>query len=212
MPDWLNALMPGNRGPAQQAMGNLPVMMPGGGTTGAPLQGAGGLQPGQHPMLPPTQIGMVPGVPGSMGLNPGGAPAPVGAPMPGGGAGVPPQPGAPQPGDHGGHPDSSQWRNLPGYGMLQMLQHMQTTNPDVFNRLMQSGWAQRFGITPDNLGTMESRQQAKADALGRTWNPPQMFGGLPAPTAPAPAATPASIQAPVAPQAPGASSYQLPTY
>lgn len=35
-----------------------PIMTPGGGTTGAPLQ-------------PPTQVGMVPGVPGSMAINPG---------------------------------------------------------------------------------------------------------------------------------------------
>jgi hypothetical protein len=42
-----------------------PVMTPGGGGTGAPLQGG---------------VGMVPGVPGSMGLNPGAAPAPTPAP------------------------------------------------------------------------------------------------------------------------------------
>lgn len=51
--------------PTQGGMdGGGPVMTPGGGGTGAPLQGP--------PALPSPQVGMVPGVPGSMGLNPGG--------------------------------------------------------------------------------------------------------------------------------------------
>ena len=49
-----NALAPGMGIPLQ-----APVMTPGGGMTGAPLQGN-----------PTQQVGMIPGVPGSMGLNP----------------------------------------------------------------------------------------------------------------------------------------------
>jgi hypothetical protein len=110
-----------------------------------------------------------------------------------------------------GPADPSQWRNLPGYGMLQMLQHMQTQNPDIFNHMMQSPWAQKFGITADNLGSMESRQQARSDAMGGNWTPHQFFGQLPPATAPgAPAQPPASIQAPVPAPVPG--SNQLPTY
>lgn len=107
-------------------------------------------------------------------------------------------------------PDPSQWRNLPGYGLISSLQQMQTSNPNFFSQIIGSPMAQHFGITADNLGTIQSREQARAEAFGRQWNPPGSNALLPpAQGLPTPVGqTPVASSAPKPPPP----NYQLPSY
>lgn len=230
-------------GPIVPGQGRTPgpgQAIPMGAPTGAPVT----LQPGQMPMQgenyqyqgfqQPSQTGMG-GAPNTQfPLNPG-----MGGPIHGqqqwGG-----QPDG-QFGGHDGYGDQGQWggQNALGGGILQqpfyqLLQTIQTRNPDLFGRLMQSGFAQRFGITPQSIAAMgQQGPQQGGQAFGgqpqwgqpdqyrrHQWGPPvAMPGGgttgAPLQPSPLPPVQGGMITAPVVsqtPVAPPAGSYQLPTY
>lgn len=108
------------------------------------------------------------------------------------------------------------WQGLPGRGLLEMLGRMQTERPDMFQQLI-GKFGEKFGITPDNLGTMQSRQDVRQQYRqpggfnnGAGMQPPQqpaLVSAMPAPMAatsglpaPAPAAPLAPVTTAVMPQ------------
>lgn len=105
------------------------------------------------------------------------------------------------PGAMGQGPHS--WSGMPGNGLLQMLQRVQAADPARFAAFMQSPMAARFGLTPDNLAGMQSKQ----DFRQQFQNQHHMGFGMMPPQGMPPVATGAPIMgapaAPVAPQPAG---------
>lgn len=87
---------------------------------------------------------------------------------------------------HGGN-GMNPWQGAPPQGLLQMLQRVQMADPTRFAQLMAGHAASRFGITPDNLGGMQSRQDIRQGMMPQ--HPQVMPGQMPvnpaAPVAPA---------------------------
>lgn len=174
-----------------------PVMTPGGGTTGAPLQA-----PPQGPMsnpantspganllrilslasgLHPQGIGMVPGVPGSVAVNP--APAPVSMP-PTPAPVVAPAPAPVAVATPNARPDFSSYipqglaMALSRLASTGMLDHILGNSQGFTNMLS------RFGLTPDQVqaqgfdpSQLYTRQMARADY--RAGNTPAAPGMIP---------------------------------
>lgn len=76
------------------------------------------------------------------------------------------------------------WKMAPPQQLLQRLIAMQAQNPDRFAQMMGRPGISRFGITPENLATMQSRQDLRAQAMA----PFKAMGRPMAPAAPAMAA------------------------
>lgn len=53
-------------------------------------------------------------------------------------------------------PDWMQAMQGGGGGILDMVRGLQASNPALFGQLMDSRFASRFGLTPDNVGGMQS--------------------------------------------------------
>lgn len=146
--------------PQLQSLISNPFIATGGATYGAPanpqpgmMYAMGGAPNPAAVSYPPTGAPITTSIP----------PLPVGPPT----TAVPPAavpPAAPAPVDYAGmsrQDARAQWQGLPPQGLLQMLQRIQTANPEIFARLMDSGLAARFGLTPENLATMQSRQDVR---------------------------------------------------
>lgn len=83
-------------------------------------------------------------------------------------------------------------RSAPGQGLLQMLLHLQQADPQRFAMMLAGHRAQQFGITPENLAGMQSRQDMMHDwrAMQPGMLHPGGMGGPVAPIVPAPAPAP----------------------